>query len=43
MKKRMPWNVFMRKLREANKDPDFVKAAKRFVNVTSHQKIYKDV
>lgn len=43
MRKRMPWNKLMKGLEKANKDPEFVKAAKRFVNLTSHQKIYKDV
>lgn len=43
MKSKMSWEKLMKKITEANKDPKFVKAAKRFVNITSNQTIYKDV
>ena len=43
MKLKMSWKRLMKEIIEANKDPEFVKAAKRFVNITSNQTIYKDV
>ena len=30
-------------IKELNKDPSFVEAAKKFINVTSHRRIYSDV
>ena len=43
MKPKMSWKKLMNEIREANRDPEFVKAARRFVNITSNQTVYKEV
>lgn len=37
------WKELRKKLIEANKDPEFVKAAKRFINAASNRVVYRDV
>ena len=35
MKTKMPWKKLMKEIREANKDPEFVKGVKEFIALTT--------
>lgn len=42
MKRKTPdWNKLIKEIEKASKDPEFVKAVREFINITSHRRIYK--
>lgn len=41
MKRKKSTKQLIAEIKEAKKDPDFVKAIKEFINVTSHRRVYR--
>ncbi|GEM_PF-3338663 len=37
----LSWNKLMKEIAKARKDPEFVKALREFINITSNRRVYK--